>query len=240
MSIKIRRDGNCLDFIVPTYNTIDLYSLDYKENENNSLTKLNDSTILIKCKYIDTTGFRKTLSEDKLLKWFIFDLRSSTEWIKPIVEDFFINRKTAFCSTFTPLPSRPGFFSDPTSITIGPGNQELFIKGAHVIILVNENTQSQGEFQTMFLQSIPNSITIGSHTAGSDGNVTEYPIPGNITIGMTGLGIQYPDGTKSQKNGVKIDYYLSPILKSAKKGIDQDLDFALKLIERTKNQSSTH
>lgn len=237
MRLEIDRDGKSMHLIVPTYTTSDLDSIESEENKENYISKINDSVILIKCQYVDTLGLRKVLTEDKLLRWFIFDLRASTEWIKPIAEDFFFNTETAFCCYFGPLFSRPGYFSNPRSITIGPGKPDLFINGAHVILLVNEETQSQGEFQTMFLQAIPNSVTIGSRTAGADGNVTKFAIPGYISISMTGLGIQYPNGTKTQKNGVKIDFFISPNLKCAKKGIDEDLDFAIKLIEKTRGFS---
>ena len=84
----------------------------------------------------------------------------------------------------------------------------------------------------MILQAIPKAITIGSRTAGIDGNISKFIIPGNISITMTSLGIQYPNRKKTQRNGVKIDFYSSPKLKYAKQGIDQELNFALEFIKK--------
>lgn len=232
MNLLIKRERSCFLITVPTYNILDLSNRERIKKKDNSLVNLNDSTLYIKCAYVDTLDLRSTLLNNRQLKWFIFDLRSSTEWIKSIIDDFFVETKTIFANYYLPLPSNPGWFSELKPLTIGPSIQELQIKNPHVIILVNENTQSQGEFQTMFLQAIPKSVTIGSQTAGADGNTSEFIIPGNITIVMTLLGVEYPTGKKTQRFGVKIDYYLSPNLEDAKQGIDQEMKCANEIIKK--------
>lgn len=237
IGLKVKRNGKYIILNLSTYYLQELLNLEYKENQLNGILELNDSTLFVACKTVDTTKLRKILTEDRDLKWFIFDLRSSTEWIKPVIKDFFFDSKIEFGSYFKPIIQRPGFFTNPQPISIGPGNPDLFIAEAHVIILVNEHTQSQDEFQAMFLQAIPNAVTIGSQTAGADGNVSFFKIPGNIEISMTGLGIQYPDGKKTQISGVKINHYISTDLRLIKKGIDQELEYALKLIAKKANNS---
>jgi carboxyl-terminal processing protease len=60
-----------------------------------------------------------------------------------------------------------------------------------VIILADERCQSQGEYSVMALQTIPNSVTIGSQTAGADGAVSYIPMGGQLGITYSGYGIYY-------------------------------------------------
>ena len=83
-------------------------------------------------------------------------------------------------------------------------NKELY-KGK-VLILCDERTQSQGEYTCMAFQTIPNSVTIGTQTAGADGIVTHIPIGSGLSISYSGYGIYYPDKTQTQRTGIKIAY----------------------------------
>jgi C-terminal processing protease CtpA/Prc len=230
--LLIRRSNKCFYISLPTYESRDLLTRERKSKQELSTIKYNDSTLYVQCKYVDTAKLRKILFENNQLKWFIFDLRSSTKWIKPVIEDFFFGIKTTFALYYVPLPSNPGNFTNPIPLTAGPAKPGHLKTNFHVIILVNENTQSQGEFQTMILQAIPNSLTIGSMTAGTDGNTSNFMIPGNISIVMTLVGIQYPNNQQTQSCGVHIDYYCTPDIKSVILGIDQELEMALDLIKK--------
>lgn len=78
-----------------------------------------------------------------------------------------------------------------------------------IIVLVDENTFSQGEYTAMALQGNPNTITVGSETCGTDGDMSVVFLPGGIAAYFTGIGVLYPDGTITQRRGVKIDSILS-------------------------------
>jgi C-terminal processing protease CtpA/Prc len=57
----------------------------------------------------------------------------------------------------------------------------------------------------MMYQAAINATVIGSQTAGADGNVTTVVLPGGYMASFSGLGILYPDGTQTQRTGIKID-----------------------------------
>jgi C-terminal processing protease CtpA/Prc len=101
-----------------------------------------------------------------------------------------------------------------------------------VIMIVNENTQSMGEYVTMILQTIPGSMTIGSQTAGADGNVSYFYLPGNILTVISGLGVNYPDGTETQRVGIRIDQVVKPTIAGIKAGRDELYDKAVELIKQ--------
>lgn len=97
-----------------------------------------------------------------------------------------------------------------------------------VILLVDEITQSNPEFQAMALQSCPQTLTIGSPTSGADGDVVLIPLPGQLTS-FSGVGILYPDGTQTQTVGVRLDVEVDNTVESLQAGRDLVLEKALEL-----------
>ena len=97
-----------------------------------------------------------------------------------------------------------------------------------VILLVNEMTQSNPEFQAMALQRCPQTLTIGSPTSGATGSIVWIPLPGQITS-FSGVGVLYPDGTQTQTVGVRLEAELSPTVEGLQEGRDEILERALKL-----------
>jgi hypothetical protein len=109
----------------------------------------------------------------------------------------------------------PGKFYSTTR-SDGTGQRYL----GKVVLLVDEFTQSAGEFFTMALQAIPGSVVIGSQTAGADGPVWRVEMPGGIKVFYSSVGIHYPDGTDAQHAGVKIDIRVRPTIEDIAAGRD--------------------
>ena len=82
------------------------------------------------------------------------------------------------------------------------------------------------EYFTMFLQTNSEVVTLGSQTAGADGDVTRIQLP-YASFNITGAGICYPDGTNAQRNGVKIDMLVEPSAEGLKHGVDEQLQAAI-------------
>ena len=98
-----------------------------------------------------------------------------------------------------------------------------------VILLVNESTQSNPEFQAMAFQSCPQTLTIGSPTSGADGDIVWIPLPGGLMTSFSGIGVLYPDGTQTQTVGVRLDVEVLPTTEGLQAGRDEVLERALSL-----------
>lgn len=98
-----------------------------------------------------------------------------------------------------------------------------------VILLVNELTQSNPEFQAMALQRCPQTLTIGSPTSGADGDIVRIPLPGGLMTCFSGIGVFYPDGTPTQTVGVRLDVEVNDTVESLQAGRDLVLEKALEL-----------
>ena len=123
----------------------------------------------------------------------------------------------------------PGSFAFFAPIENGGVKGENHFKGK-VVVIVNSTTQSQAEYTTMAFQSSSNVRVIGSTTAGADGNVSPIILPGGIYTMISGIGVFYPDGTPSQRVGVKIDYPIYPTIKGVKSGRDELLEKAVNIL----------
>ena len=102
---------------------------------------------------------------------------------------------------------------------------------APIIIMVNEGTQSYGETSVQKIQNNPYTITIGSQSAGADGNISKFTLPRGVLGAFSGLGWYYPDGWVVNRQGVKIDHEVRPTLEGVREGRDEVLETALNLIE---------
>ena len=122
----------------------------------------------------------------------------------------------------------PGLFTFTKSLNVGKKNKSYY-KGK-VVILINEISQSSAEFHTMAYRVHPNATVIGSTTAGADGNVSQFYLPGGISTMISGIGVYYPDGKETQRNGIVPDIEVKPTIQGIKEGRDELLERAIKII----------
>lgn len=162
----------------------------------------------------------------------VFDIRNyprQTLW--PIADYLF--EKPVLMAYFTfPNLDYPGAFSWGRNGNYLRPQKKSFRYTGKIVILVNELSQSQAEFATMGLQSVPGSYTIGSQTAGADGNSAMLYLPGGYGTYMTGLGVFYPDKTPTQRIGVKVDKTVVPTPAGIAAGKDEVLEAAVEYIQK--------
>lgn len=122
----------------------------------------------------------------------------------------------------------PGLFRyERTNVA---GRKNLSFYDGKVVILVDERTQSSAEFHALAYRVNPNAIVIGSTTAGADGNVSEFQLPGGISTMISGIGVYYPDGRETQRIGIVPDIEVKPSLKGILKAEDEVLQKAIDII----------
>lgn len=97
-----------------------------------------------------------------------------------------------------------------------------------VVVLINQDTISRGEYLTTILKESDNVTIIGEPSAGTDGNVAFLPIPGEIQLQFTSFGIYTIDGRQTQRVGIQPDIYVHRSIDGIKNGQDELIEFALK------------
>lgn len=157
----------------------------------------------------------------------IFDLRkypNATAWD---VADLMYPGPLCYAKNMLPDINYPGTFYwhyDSTGIT---GNPSPYT--GKVIMLINEETQSQGEYTSMIFGALPNSVKVGSQTAGADGNITYFSLSTDIRAYFTNLGIFYPNGDSTQRIGIVPDSVVYPSPLGIRRHRDELLEKALEI-----------
>lgn len=104
-----------------------------------------------------------------------------------------------------------------------------------LMVLINEETQSLAELSVMALSTRPNTIIVGSQTAGADGTVgMPVTFPGGLASGFTQIGVYYPNGKETQRIGIVPNVVVKPTVKGIKEDKDEVLDKAIALIRNKK------
>jgi len=171
-------------------------------------------------------------------KGIIFDMRGYPHWggfVFHYIYKKFSKQNNLFAQYFQADTQNLGSFTAiPGTITYYPDNvtTDGFSYKGKVCIIINAQTQSASEWYSMNLQHIfPNAITVGEQSAGADGDEKQINIPGNYNIYFTGNAIYYPDGTRAQGKGVKINKIIKPKIGDILSGVDTQLEFAIKSVQ---------
>lgn len=156
----------------------------------------------------------------------IFDLRNYPNNTFNTLCQIINNDKVPFTKILIADSSYPGkFIWLPFNMNCGSPNNRSYEN--KIVVIVNEETQSQAEFTAMALSTAKEAIVIGSQTAGADGNANKFNLPGGFDTMFTGLGIYYPDGTQTQRVGIKIDITIKPTIEGIRNGKDEFLEYAI-------------
>lgn len=137
---------------------------------------------------------------------------------------------TQFAVFYHPYQRRAGYFYGRPYRTKPPQANQKPYQG-QIVILINETTQSAGEYLTMQLQAASNreAMVVGSPSAGSDGMVSNVYFPGNVKTYYTGYGVFYPDGTPTQRVGIQPNVWIKPTIEGFRSQKDEILDKAVSL-----------
>jgi len=166
-------------------------------------------------------------------KGLVIDMRCYPSDFMVFTMGNYLNSNPKYFAKFSePSIQYPGLFTYKNQVMIGNSNWNSTTEhyNGKVVIIVNETTQSQAEYTTMAFRASNNAIVIGSTTAGADGNVSQFSLPGGIITWISGLGVYYPDGRETQRVGIIPDKIVKPTIKGIKEGRDELLEEAIKMI----------
>jgi C-terminal processing protease CtpA/Prc len=225
MRLTIMRDGEIRNISTKLYNFNDFGYLKNKRS-------LRSKSITESIGYINMASkftprqFEEIFERFKFKKNIIIDLRGYPQGTYEMFTRYFNTEDKVFALKYNPNISYPGKFVFDKSAKTGSSRKAF--KGKF-ILLVNGNSLSLSEFTAMAFQTADNIITIGNQTAGADGRNIAIEYLGGYTTRFSGYGIIYPDGTESQRNGVKIDIEIKPTINGLRDGRDEILEKAIEI-----------
>lgn len=229
ISVKIERDGQNLEIKTKTYLIKDIIHEKIPAPKKWKFMDDEKKIGYVHMGILEKEDLEEMYNSLKSAKSIIFDLRNyPRQTIIPLSYFLLPNPSIYYQFTF-PDTSYPGKFYIRKNVT-GRKNPEYY-KG-NVIVLVDENTQSQAETTTMMFKQHPKAKIIGSNTSGANGDVIMFTIA-DLDTRFTGLGAYYPDGRETQRIGIIPDIFIKPSIEGLKNGKDEVLEKALEYIKTT-------
>lgn len=227
LKLRISRDDEIIDLIVSRYDFRDFDYLKTKRKVKSKLITENIGYINMASRFTPKE-FDDIFEAFNNKKYIIVDLRAYPELKYKMFTRYFNTEKRVFAKKYNPDISYPGKFW--FNLGIDTNSSKKAFKG-QFILLVNEDSLSLSEFTAMAFQTSDKIITVGNQTAGADGRniITDYL--GGYKTAFTGYGILYPDGTESQRKGVKIDVEIKPTITGLRQGRDEVLEKAIEMAQ---------
>ncbi|MBC3758429.1 peptidase S41 [Hyunsoonleella sp. SJ7] len=207
----------------------DSLNLNWYNWKDEKCYKVLDNNIgYVTLQHISKSDIPEIKSKFKNTKGIIIDIRNYPSTFVPFkLGNFFVSSSTPFVKFTTFSLDNPGEFLVIDGPKI-PKDRETF-KGK-LVVLVNEDSQSQSEYTAMAFRAGNNTTIMGSTTAGADGNVSSIYLPGGLRTNISGIGIYYPDGTETQRVGIVPDIVVKPTIQGIKDGRDEVLEKAIEVI----------
>jgi C-terminal processing protease CtpA/Prc len=101
------------------------------------------------------------------------------------------------------------------------------------VMLINELAGSQAEHSGLFFEAANGTRFIGSPTAGANGDITNFTVPGGIRITFSGHGVRHADGRQLQRVGLLPDIEVRPTIQGIREGRDEVLERAIEYLKAT-------
>jgi len=207
--------------------------LDFDHQRDSSFYMINSSIM-----YINIGNLKREqvpLIKAKLanVKGIVFDSRQYPKFSSSgdLISNVLLPHVVPLANFSSAVRGYPGFFRLTKPMMIGAETPDYF-KGK-VAIIINEETQSTGEFLALSMKLAPNATLVGSETAGADGNVMQpFPLPGAYYTRLTAIGVYLPNGAETQQTGVVPDVKVSQTIQGYRSNKDELLDKAIEVVSK--------
>ncbi len=167
----------------------------------------------------------------------VFDLRGYPQGTGWAIAPRLTEREGVVGARFrTPIATRPR--GDDSRIvneeevfeqTLPPARGTRYLRPT--VMLVDERTISQAEHTGLFLEAANGTTFVGSRTAGANGDVTQFGIPGGLQLTITGHDVRHADGRQLQQVGLPLAVTVRPTLAGLRAGRDEVLEAGVRHLE---------
>jgi C-terminal processing protease CtpA/Prc len=99
------------------------------------------------------------------------------------------------------------------------------------VMLIDERAISQSEHTALGFEQAAGTVFIGTPTAGANGDVTSFALPGGMTVYFTGHDVRHADGRQLQRVGIQPHVEVAPTLEGLRAGRDEVLERAVQYLQ---------
>jgi C-terminal processing protease CtpA/Prc len=117
-------------------------------------------------------------------------------------------------------------FSQPIETT------DSWIYKGKTVLLIDERTVSQSEHLGLFFEAAAGTKFVGTPTAGANGDITFFSVPGIASFRFGGHEVRHADGRQLQRIGLVPDVLVAPTLRGIRAGKDEVLERGIEVLTR--------
>jgi C-terminal processing protease CtpA/Prc len=228
-SIRVRRDNRELDFNIKRVPSANAGSgATAHDLPGPTFRLLSKDVAYLKLSSAKTADAAHYIEQAAGTRGLIIDIRNyPSEFMVFALGSLLAESETAFVRFTQGDLSNPGAFHWAAPLSLIPQTPHYSGK---VVILVDETSQSQAEYTSLAFRAARGAIVVGSTTAGADGNVSPFALPGGLRTMISGISVFYPDKTPTQRIGIVPNVEVKPTIAGIRAGKDEVLEEAVRQI----------
>nr|WP_068892956.1 S41 family peptidase [Pedobacter panaciterrae] len=223
MILKVKSDGNDKEVHITRKN--------YRSsNDDARIRKLNNGIYYINIGNTEMKDITAILPELSTAKGIVCDLRGYPKGNHQLIS-YLLNTEDNDKWMFVPRIIYPDY-EKVTYQDLGwnmkPAAPHI---NAKVVFLTGGGAISYAESYMGFIKHYKLATIVGQPTAGANGNVNSFALPGNYTIRFTGMKVKLHNGEQLHSLGIQPDVLVEQSISGVSKGKDEYLEKALELLK---------
>lgn len=177
IQVELIRNEQLVEKTIKTYSTEEINIYSTRQMADTSFHLFNKDIAYINNGSLEKDHLPKIWQAMENTKRLVIDIRNyPSDFPIYALSGYLMPKSRPFVKFTNGSKKRPGLFTFTKTMYAGKKNKNHY-KGK-VIIILNEISQSSAEFHAMAYRVHPNATVIGSTTAGADGNVSQFYLPG--------------------------------------------------------------
>lgn len=202
------------------------------------VVELHPGIVYVDLEHVSGQTLRTVLSRVRTATDIIFDVRGFPRLDPRALLASLTDREIRSAHLYNPITTQPdhkGVTYEDSAWTIRPLPPRL---QAHAYFLVDGRVVSSAEQLMGIVEMNKLGEIVGEPTAGTNGNINPFQIPGGFTIRWTGLLVRKQDGSPHHGVGITPTVIVHPTVKGVLEGRDEQLERALALVEQRIKRTS--
>jgi C-terminal processing protease CtpA/Prc len=200
------------------------------EPKPEKITEIRPGIFYVDLDRISTQDFRDALGQLAAARGIIFDLRGYPNNVSVLPLHHLAGQTLRSAIFNTPLitrPSREGIRFEDGGWTIPPAPSPLRAKTAFI---TDGRAVSYAETYMGIVEAFRLAEIVGGPTAGTNGNVNPFVLPGGYTVFWTGMQVLKHDGSRHHGVGIQPTVPVSRTLQGVAAGRDELLEKAIEVV----------
>ncbi|MEL6562300.1 MAG: S41 family peptidase [Bacteroidota bacterium] len=204
-------------------------------HEDIDLVDKSEDLVYLNLTKLRNAAFKESLQKLKSTKSYIIDLRGYPTFEGDHIENFigfFMNEIDTADWLFIPRVSEPRTKKKPEFQYNGSNwkvDPSYSGGDSKIYVLINHKAISYAESILGYFKNMENVVLVGSPTAGANGDVNRFKLPGGYTYRYTGTKVLKHDGSRLHGIGFLPDIEVRPTIKGIIEGRDEVLEKAIEL-----------